>query len=109
MKPEDLGKMDFSCRYELYTALLNMVKSDAGTGFHNHDKGHPAYTIGASDGSYDLQVWGDSPEHSHLYQMMKALSDSLADCGDFRHDERVTDWQSFCRLALCSHEEHCRI
>lgn len=103
MNASDLKKLSFSERYVLYTALLRMVKANDGTGFHNNDQGHPAYRAGES-GKHDYDALGDSPERNTLFQMMRALSESLVDCGDFRASDFVTDWASFCRLAVAAYE-----
>lgn len=106
MKIDDLKKLTYSCRYTLYVALLNMVKSKEGTGFHNHDKGHLVYLAGAKDGSFDQEQWGDSPKQNSLFQMMSALSDSLLDSDEFRREDLVNDWQVFCKLAIEADKEH---
>ena len=104
MKASDLKKLSFSERYVLFTALLKMVKSADGTGFHNHDQGHPAYVAGRS-GKHDFAALGDSPERNSLFQMMQALSESLSGCTDFAHTDFVTDWAAFCRLATDAYEK----
>lgn len=101
------ASFEFGQRYVLYTALLQMVRSCSGTGFHNLDQGHPAYRLGCS-GKADRPAMGDAPENNDLYGMMRELSESLRDCKDFRREDFVFSWADFCQMATKAWDEHHR-
>jgi hypothetical protein len=42
----------------VYATLIHAIKTNSGIGFLNGDQGHPAYVIGAEDGSRDKDSWG---------------------------------------------------
>ena len=92
----DLGDSE---RHLIYKALITLVETNSGIGFHNHDQGHPAYRVGAKDGASDIANWGDGPEQNTLFKMLVALGpDELA-----QHDPSVgpdlSTWQKFCAFA----------
>ena len=101
MSPSDVSSLDFSSRYVLYSALVHSLRSGQTTGIHNADRHHPAYVIGAKQGDpLPGEDWGDSPTQSKQYQLMKALSESLRDCSDFRSEDHVHDWMSYCKMVI---------
>jgi|GEM_PF-2161272 len=98
----DLKKLPDRERNLLYHALLHMVKSNTGHGFRG-DQRHLAYSRGAA-GDPSNRRDGDSPAENVLYQMMKALAETIDEGGDFAPDELVRDWQTFCKLAVAEAE-----
>ena len=59
-------------KHLIFEALVRMIKSNAGTGFHNDDQGHPAYTLGAK-GEVDPVAGGDSPEENTLFKLLASF------------------------------------
>jgi len=99
----ELENLEWRERNLLYSAMLHMVKSNAGTGFANNDQSHVAYQAGRT-GKDDYNGLGDSPAHNSLYQLMKALGAGLAGDSEFAAGDIVTDWASFCVLATDSYK-----
>jgi hypothetical protein len=90
----------------LYHALLRMVKSNSGIGFHRDDQGHFAYKRGR-EGKQNPMNDGDSPDNNVLYQMMFELSQRLGnDHDEFSPDEMVNSWTDFCRIAADAYDAH---
>jgi hypothetical protein len=85
----------------IYDALIHAIKTNSGIGFHNRDQGHPAYVIGASDGTRDRDTWGDSPDRNSLYKMLLDLSETYGKS----HGIQITNWRSFCLLAYESYQK----
>ncbi len=99
--------LDARSRYLLYAALLHVVKSNSGIGFANADQGHPAYRVGANEGKYDFDAYGDSPESNRLFQMMHSLSVRMnEEAESFESSlELVFSWQDFCHIAVEAHDK----
>ena len=75
----------------MFEALVEMIKSNAGRGFHNTDQGHPAYGAGARG----EVAHGDTPEQNDLFQVLQRF--------DREHHDSIRDlstWQKFCRFAF---------
>ena len=74
----------------MFEALVEMIASDTGRGFHNVDQGHPAYLTGARG---DIGM-GDGPDENSLFQVLQRF--------DRKYHEEICDlstWQKFCRFA----------
>ena len=81
----------------MFRALVRMIDSNSGIGFHNLDQGHPAYGRG-SQGIVDPEKWGDGPEHNGLFQTLKRF--------DWKYHAEVQDlstWEKFCAFALAAY------
>lgn len=89
----------------VYEGLIKLIESDSGHGFHNNDKGHPAYLIGKK-GEYDYEKWGDSPDHNQLYKMLNHLSNQLKNQDVELGVQRkyIMNWADFCNLACEIHD-----
>ncbi len=89
-------------RHLIYKALVMMIDTDSGAGFHNGDQGHPAYRLGASDGTSDSNAWGDGPEQNTLFKMLVALSPNFLEDSSVGPD--LTTWQKFCAFATDAYD-----
>lgn len=87
----------------IFEGLMLLLKSPSNLGFKN-DKGGMAYVLGAKDGAFDQEAWGDSPDTNKLYLMMVELSEDLR--GHRELNEFVNCWQDFCRIATEAHKKH---
>lgn len=75
----------------VFRAIVEMIASNSGVGFHNCDQGHPAYRVGV-DGGIGM---GDGPGENRLFQLLQTF--------DQKYHQGVCDlstWDSFCRLAV---------
>ncbi len=77
----------------IYKALVHMIDSNTGTGFHNADQGHPAYTAGAS-GRVDVGTLGDSPGQNILFKLVSSLCEQLPGI-----EPDLSTWERFCSFA----------
>lgn len=90
----------------LYQGLKRLIEYGEGRGFHNRDRGHLAYRLGAQ-GTVDTAKWGDGPDQNRLYKMLAELSYRLSDIDDGIRREDFTKWQNFCRFAIeCYEQRH---
>ena len=90
-----------------YRGLKSLIESKSGAGFHNADKGHPVYVLGAAGVSQEtLQFWdyADSPEKNTLFKMLSKLSKEFKELRieDFHfvwwYD--FSEWRDFCKFAV---------
>ena len=86
-------------RQLLYQGLIALIEAGSGLGFANQDLRHPAYMLGAhnseSGATQDADMWGDSAERNHLYNLLRTLSVGIeSECRPL-----VGNWSDFCRLA----------
>lgn len=95
---ECLRDLDRMSQIIVYKSLLKSVRDCTGEGFCNHDQMHFIYVIGCSQDKCSQD--DDSPEKNELYQMMRVLSEVLKDSQDIAPNDFVTDWQSFCKMAV---------
>ena len=98
------GKLDYSQKKMVFEGLMRMIKSESTSGFVNGDKGHLAYRYVGEPAPNSYEVWGDSPEHNRLYEMLVELSEDLR--GDPEIKEFVNCWQDFCRIAVAAYDQH---
>ena len=107
MTPTAIDSLEPLDRYVLYTALLHAVESNSGIGFCNSDQGHLAYRVGAKEGKFDYESYGDSPERNRLFKMMHALSVRMnEDAESFDSTlELIFSWQDFCRIAVTAYDK----
>ena len=100
-------KLDQIQKSLVYHGLKLIVEKGEGLGFHNRDRGHPAYAIPASGKTTDDTDWGDGPDRNDLFKMLKSLSDDLR--GTVFAKEvgwyDFTDWQKFCKFAVDCHNK----
>jgi len=82
--------------------LMDSIYSGSGKGFWNCDMGHPSYVIGAKHGAeekIDDPVWGDGPEKSSLYQLIKAVHSEMTQ-RNIAVTLPIRNWKDFCSLAI---------
>lgn len=82
-------------QYLAFKALVLMIDSNAGIGFHNKDQGHPAYRLGAT-GQVGM---GDSPDANALFKMLASFNKRL-------HGEGpdLSTWEKFCTYAVAAYD-----
>jgi hypothetical protein len=98
--------LEMSEKHIVYQALLCLIKSNSGVGFHNGDQGNAAYRVGAK-GTIDYAAWGDSPDHNRLFKMMHTLAVELCQGdpeGKSEIGEWIYSWSDFCRTAVESYD-----
>ena len=93
-------------RYTLFKSLLNSIKSNSGLGFHNSDQGHPDYLRGCDENIDITDPHYDNPNRNELFKMLLELSESLKDCPDFNHEDFITKWSEFCKIATDAFYSH---
>ena len=91
--PKSGGGIYYRDRFEeiVFRAIVEMIESNSGVGFHNCDQGHPAYRMGAND----RIGMGDGPRENGLFQLLQKF--------DQKYHEGARDlstWDSFCKLAV---------
>ena len=82
-------------KYLIFKALVRMIETNSGIGFHNCDQGHPAYLLGADDGKVDPVMGGDSPEKNDLFELLASFDQAFHDNGP-----DLSTWQKFCAFAV---------
>ncbi len=87
----------------IYHGLKLVIEHGQGRGFHNHDRGHPAYKVGAA-GTVNTAQLGDGPDQNRLYKMLAELSYRLSDVDDHIRRTDFTKWQNFCQFAVECHQ-----
>ena len=83
----------------VFQALVDMIASNTGVGFHNVDQGHPVYAVGSDDAA-DAETWGDGPEHNGLFQTLQQF--------DHKYHATIQDlssWQKFCAFAFKAYRQ----
>lgn len=77
----------------IFRALVRMIETNSGTGFHNADQGHPAYVAGAN--GVESRTWGDTAERNRLYRLLTSFPPQ-------HHEEGpdLSNWQKFCSFAV---------
>lgn len=93
---------------ELNATLMKSILSGSGKGFWNSDMGHPAYRMGAKHGAEEKienPEWGDSPENSSLYQLIKSLHVEMLK-RNLEINNPIKSWRDFCILAIKVYEEN---
>jgi hypothetical protein len=78
----------------VYKALIRMVESNSGTGFHNSDQGHPDYA-GPAQGTSMRLANSDGPDTNDLFKLLRDLSKEYGG----EHGPRIATWEEFCQLA----------
>lgn len=109
---EDFSSLNIRSYALLYKGLLALIDSESGYGFHNQDKGHPAYRMQPPN----YKQWGDDPEHNQLFQLLMSLKDKIEQTmkkfrerwGDFDIKEKdvIKSWEEFCEWALKAYNKH---
>jgi hypothetical protein len=85
----------------IFQALKTFINSGGGTGFHNNDRGHPTYRLGAQGTDPGPGFSADSADRNQLYRMLGELSQSLKEkYSGFVWWYDFTEWRDFCRFAL---------
>ena len=84
-------------QYLIFKALVHMIETNSGEGFHNSDQGHPAYLLGANDGKVDRVMGGDSPEKNTLFKLLASFDQTYH--GVVPNPDLST-WQKFCAFAV---------
>ena len=87
-------------QYLIFKALVHMIETNSGEGFHNSDQGHPAYLLGANDGKVDSVMGGDSPEQNDLFKLLASFDQEFHDAGP-----DLSTWQKFCAFAVKAHHD----
>ena len=83
-------------KHLIFEALVRMIKSNAGTGFHNSDQCHPAYLLGEI-GKVDPVAGGDSPEQNELFKLLASFDQEFHDRGP-----DLSTWRKFCAFAVAA-------
>ena len=91
--PKSGSGIYYGDRFEeiVFRAIVEMIASNSGVGFHNCDQGHPAYRVRARGGI----GMGDGPGENRLFQLLQTFDQKC-------HQEvcDLSTWDSFCKLAV---------
>ena len=83
----------------MFQALVDMIASGCGVGFHNGDQGHPTYAMGSDPAcELDSVALGDGPEENDLFKTLQ-----LPQFDSFHSEiEDLSTWSKFCTFAVAA-------
>lgn len=101
-------RFDFGQRSLIFQGLKALIESENGIGFHNADKGHPIYALGAEGKHFGGLSDGDGPETNILFKMLSELSLSFKKESNtgFIWWYDFSEWQDFCKFAVESYRKN---
>ena len=95
-----ISNPDDTEKYLIFRALVHMIDSNSGIGFHNADQGHPAYLVAAATDS--TEQLGDSAEQNALFKLLASFAPEF-----YSEGPDLSTWRGFCAFAVAAYNrEH---